>query len=173
MNRREGVAASFSPCLSSLNSRIAPMLLAVHEPSWPWSYTDGICSRRLTSRGSVFNGSTAMRKSRMSGWSFRQPYRFCVRTARPVGASVITAVSLTTRSFLCGFSLFRWLLRSRQDRGEGVLGPALAEPGEEGDDEQGQPLGVPVRAGRDGKVEQAAVDGERDRHPEGASDQRP
>ena len=37
------------------------MLLAVHEPSCPWSYTGGISLRRLTERGSVFSGSTARR----------------------------------------------------------------------------------------------------------------
>src|SRR5438309_426947 len=31
MKRREGVVASFSACLCSLNSRMAPMLLAVDE----------------------------------------------------------------------------------------------------------------------------------------------
>ena len=53
------------------------MLFAVHEPSCPWSYTGGICLRRLTCFGSFFAGATASKKSRMSGVSGRQPYRFC------------------------------------------------------------------------------------------------
>src|SRR5207237_17330 len=109
----------------------------------------------------------------MSAWSGLQPYRFCVRTARPVGASLITAALLTTRSFLCGLALRRRLRRSRQDGGEGVLRPALAEAGEEGEDEQGQPPVVRALAGGDGNVEQAAVEGERDHRREGAADQRP
>ena len=61
MNKRDGVAASGSFCFSSLNSRIAPTLFAVHEPSSPWSYTGGIDLRRLTVAGSVFGGATASR----------------------------------------------------------------------------------------------------------------
>ena len=53
------------------------MLFAVHDPSCPWSYTGGICERRLTCLGSFFDGATASKKSRMSGVSGRQPYRFC------------------------------------------------------------------------------------------------
>jgi len=59
MNNRDGVAVSCSFCLSSLNSRIAPTLFAVQEPSCPWSYTGCICERRLTLAGSAFGGSTA------------------------------------------------------------------------------------------------------------------
>src|SRR5207244_9417583 len=109
----------------------------------------------------------------MSGWSGLQPYRFCVRTARAVGSSVRSAVSLTTRSFPCGLDPRMWLRRSWQDGGERVLRPALAEPGKEGEDEQTQPAVVRARALGDRKVEQAAGEGEGDRHPEGAADQRP
>ena len=49
------------------------MLFAVHEPSCPWSYTGGIVARRLTERRNAFAGSTASRKSRMSGLSGLQP----------------------------------------------------------------------------------------------------
>ena len=33
------------------------MLFAVHEPSWPWSYTGGMCERRLTLPRQAFAGS--------------------------------------------------------------------------------------------------------------------
>ena len=61
------------------------MLLAVHEPSCPWSYTGGICLRKLSCFGSVLAGATASKKSRMSGVSGRQPYRACLRTESPAG----------------------------------------------------------------------------------------
>src|SRR6266550_5795114 len=105
----------------------------------------------------------------MSGWSGLQPNRFCVRTARPAGAPVsrATAVSLMACSFLrmrlvwrssCTLRVRvggrRGVRRGRQDGGERVLRPALAEPGEEGDDEQGQsPVGCGL-VGGDRQVEE-------------------
>src|SRR3954463_7672891 len=103
----------------------------------------------------------------MSGLSALQPYRFCVRTGRPPFRELL---------MYCSFLQARvggWLRRRRDDGGERVLRPALAEPGEEGEDEQHQPTVVGARAGGDRNVEQAAVEGERDRHGERSADQRP
>src|SRR6476646_2484220 len=121
----------------------------------------------------------------MSGWSGRQPYRFCVRTARPAGASLTTAtaVSLMTCSFLrVGLKSPRtctarrragWRRRvrpgGRHDRSERVLRPALAEPGEEGENQQREAPAVRVCLWVDREVDQSAADGERDRHREDAS----
>src|SRR5438552_3726751 len=104
----------------------------------------------------------------MSGLSALQPYRFCVRTARPPFRELL---------MYCSFLQVRfrgwWLRRRRNDGRERVLRPALAEAGEEGQDEQRQPPVVGARAGGDRNVEQAAVEGERDRHGERSTDQRP
>ena len=66
------------------------MLFAVHEPSCPWSYTGGICVRRLTCFGSVLAGATASKKSRMSGVSGRQPYRVCLTDGEPSWGGHVT-----------------------------------------------------------------------------------
>src|SRR5436305_12437134 len=103
----------------------------------------------------------------MSGLSALQPYRFCVRMARPPFGE-----SLMYCSFLRVW--FRgWFCRRRNDGRERVLRPPLAEPGEEGEDEQREPPMVGALAFGNRKVEQAAVEGEGDRHREGAADQRP
>src|SRR3954470_1897594 len=104
----------------------------------------------------------------MSGPSALQPYRFCVRRARPPFRE-----SLIYCSFLRVCFGGWWLCRRRNDRRKRVLRPPLAEPGEEGEDEQRQPPVVGALAFRNRKVEQASVEGEGDRHREGSADQRP
>src|SRR2546423_11172065 len=103
----------------------------------------------------------------MSGLSALQPYGFCVRTARPPFRELL---------MYCSFLRVRfrgwWLPRRRNDGRERVLRPALAEPGEEGEHEQREPPVVGTRVGGDRNVEQAAVEGERDRHGERSADQR-
>src|SRR5215831_19045222 len=115
----------------------------------------------------------------MSGLSALQPYRFCVRTARPSGA-VLTTYSLlrSRRSGLLlgagGRAASRGgvALGDGDDGGQRVLSPALAEAGEEGENEQGQVAMVRALALGDGQLQQAAAEGERDRHREHSSDQR-
>src|SRR5512142_3436043 len=62
--------------------------------------------------------------------------------------------------------------RGGHDRRQRVLGPALAEAGEEGEDEQGEAPSVRLLVCVDRQVDQAAADGERDRHREEASEHR-
>src|SRR3954468_13203258 len=104
----------------------------------------------------------------MSGPSALQPYRFCVRRARPPFRE-----SLIYCSFLRVCFGGWWLCRRRNDRRKRVLRPPLAEPGEEGEDEQRQPPVGGALAFRNRKVEQASVEGAGYRHREGAADQRP
>src|SRR3954454_8039618 len=104
----------------------------------------------------------------MSGLSALQPYRFCVRTARPPFRELVMYCSFLRVCFRAW-----WLRRRRDDGGERVLRPALAESGEEREDEQCQPPVVGALAFCNRKVKQAAVEGEGDRHGEGAADQRP
>src|SRR3954454_24916730 len=102
----------------------------------------------------------------MSGLSALQPYRFCVRTARPPFRELLMPCSFLRVCFR------GWWLRRRNDGRERVLRAALAEPGEEGDDEQSQMRVVVALTWSNGKVEQGAVEGQGDRHVQGAPDER-
>ena len=122
----------------------------------------------------------------MSGLSGRQPYRFCVRTARPggcVGHEVLPSeVCLVRRRRRCPG-------RGRRPQAEvpagrrRLLAPGRIEvsvscaqrslnPARKAEDEQREPPVVRGLIGGDREVEQPAVEGERDRHRERAADQR-
>src|SRR3954449_6247953 len=101
----------------------------------------------------------------MSGLSALQPYRFCVRTARPPFRELLMPCSFLRVCFR------GWWLRRRNDGRERVMRPGLDEAGEEGEDEQSQMPVVGALTLSNGKVEQGAVEGAGDRHGEGAAAQ--